>query len=242
MTTPPFLKRLAETLERQAKAMTKLNLLRITRVVFETHPEREALVSRFGFDIIVDRLAKQDGAVLVRELAKEIYPSLVYGIPAAAAPVPQKRSVSVMRRGPDGVALPVNRQASRHVRVSAKDGTSSSRGSPAPSISNGTGGGIAPLPPPRRPSRNPSHLGLESVRGVDARDPPRDTRESRDARSRIDRDVWDNDFPRSPSVSMLGPPKHARRLSADNLLNGVQTPLTTLDKRGKSRISRSYLK
>jgi hypothetical protein len=36
-------------------------------------------VSRFDLAKIVDKLARQDDAILVRELAKEIYPSLLFG-------------------------------------------------------------------------------------------------------------------------------------------------------------------
>jgi len=37
------------------------------------------LIHRFDIGKIVDKLAKQDEAILVRELAKEIYPSLLFG-------------------------------------------------------------------------------------------------------------------------------------------------------------------
>lgn len=100
ISTTPCLRRLADALERPAKAVTKLNLLRITRAVCESHPDRQTLVSRFSLASIVDKLAKQDDAVLVRELAKEIYPSLLFG----GDPVPQgdspkhKRVISGLRR------------------------------------------------------------------------------------------------------------------------------------------------
>lgn len=48
-------------------------------MVCDNHPDRATLVSRFDLAKIVDRLAKQDEAILVRELAKEIYPSLLFG-------------------------------------------------------------------------------------------------------------------------------------------------------------------
>jgi hypothetical protein len=59
--------------------VAKLNLLRITRVACEHHPDRATLVARFSLASIVDRLAKQDEAILVRELAKEIHPTLLFG-------------------------------------------------------------------------------------------------------------------------------------------------------------------
>ncbi|KAL7423239.1 Protein kinase of the Mitotic Exit Network [Cryptotrichosporon argae] len=80
-----FFRRLSDTLERPSRAVTKLSLLRITRVACEAHPDRATLVSRFSLASIVDRLARQDDAILVRELAKEIYPSLLFGDPAVGA-------------------------------------------------------------------------------------------------------------------------------------------------------------
>ncbi|QRV77490.1 kinase domain protein [Ceratobasidium sp. AG-Ba] len=58
------------------KAVTRLNLLRILRAVFDIHPDRSGLVRRYGLTDIVERLSKNDGAVLVRELAREILPLL----------------------------------------------------------------------------------------------------------------------------------------------------------------------
>jgi len=79
ISTTPFFHRLAEQLAGSHPAVVKLNLLRLTRVVCDNHPDRETLVSRFELEKIVERLAKQDEAILVRELAKEIYPSLLFG-------------------------------------------------------------------------------------------------------------------------------------------------------------------
>lgn len=76
---PPFFSRLSESLERSTKAVVKLNLLRLTKVVCECHPDKATLVERFGLAEIVERLSRQDGAVLVRELAKEILPGLLFG-------------------------------------------------------------------------------------------------------------------------------------------------------------------
>lgn len=72
---PPFFKHLAATLARPLKAVTKLNLLRLTRVIFESHPDVSSL-AKYGVREAVDRLSRQDDAVLVRELAKEILPTL----------------------------------------------------------------------------------------------------------------------------------------------------------------------
>lgn len=69
-----FFQRLVDRLGKTTKAVVKLNLLRITKVVIEAHPKRGELVSKFGMAKIVERLSKDDGAVMVRELAKEILP------------------------------------------------------------------------------------------------------------------------------------------------------------------------
>lgn len=79
ISTPVFFRRLSDSLEKTGKAVTKLNLLRITRVVCEHHPDRQTLVERFGLAETIERLAKQDEAVLVRELAKEVIPILLFG-------------------------------------------------------------------------------------------------------------------------------------------------------------------
>nr|XP_019045791.1 STE/STE11/CDC15 protein kinase [Kwoniella bestiolae CBS 10118]OCF24721.1 STE/STE11/CDC15 protein kinase [Kwoniella bestiolae CBS 10118] len=76
---PPFYTRLSETLEKSTHAAIKLNLLRLTRVVCDTHPDRQNLVIRFGLKNVIERLSKQDSAILVRELAKEVLPGLLFG-------------------------------------------------------------------------------------------------------------------------------------------------------------------
>ncbi|KAL1733487.1 hypothetical protein EV714DRAFT_204640 [Schizophyllum commune] len=61
---------------RRAKAVVRVNLLRVLRTVVEVHPNRVMLVEKYGLGEIVGRLAKEDPAVLVRKLAKEIAPTL----------------------------------------------------------------------------------------------------------------------------------------------------------------------
>jgi len=70
-----FFKRITEKLG-NSKAVVKLNLLRILRTVCDVHPNRALLVERYGIHETVASLRRDDGAVLVRELAKEIEPSL----------------------------------------------------------------------------------------------------------------------------------------------------------------------
>ena len=70
-----FFSRLIDRLT-HSKAVVRLNLLRILRTVCDVHPNRVMLVERYGLDGIVERVSKEDGAVLVRELAREIRPAL----------------------------------------------------------------------------------------------------------------------------------------------------------------------
>ncbi|KAI0292680.1 hypothetical protein B0F90DRAFT_1920254 [Multifurca ochricompacta] len=70
-----FFRRITEKLG-NSKAVVKLNLLRILRTVCDVHPNRILLVERYGIYETVASLRRNDGAVLVRELAREIEPSL----------------------------------------------------------------------------------------------------------------------------------------------------------------------
>jgi len=70
-----FFRRVTEKLG-NSKAVVKLNLLRILRTVCDVHPNRALLVERYGIYEAVSSLRRDDGAVLVRELAREIEPSL----------------------------------------------------------------------------------------------------------------------------------------------------------------------
>ena len=85
--------------------MIKLNLLRLTRVVCDNHPDRATLVPRFDLAKIVDRLVHQDDAVLVRQLAKEIYPTLIFGTPTEH-PSSVKASRSPVLPGHTSLAVP----------------------------------------------------------------------------------------------------------------------------------------
>ncbi|TFK48734.1 hypothetical protein OE88DRAFT_1633996 [Heliocybe sulcata] len=70
-----FFKRIIEKLG-HSKPVVRLNLLRLLRMVCEVHPNRAILVERYGLYDIVEKQSKDDGAVLVRELAREIMPTL----------------------------------------------------------------------------------------------------------------------------------------------------------------------
>jgi hypothetical protein len=71
-----FFNRIIDRLS-HSKAVVRLNLLRILRTVCEVHPNKAILVERYGLFEIVDKLSKEDGAVLVRELARDISPTLM---------------------------------------------------------------------------------------------------------------------------------------------------------------------
>jgi len=91
--SPPFFKRIVERLapaggggHSKEKAVVRLNLLRVLRTVCEVHPNRAMLVERYGLLGVVEGLSRGggDGAVLVRELAREIVPVLKPGLKPAA--------------------------------------------------------------------------------------------------------------------------------------------------------------
>lgn len=87
-----FFKRIIDKLS-HSRAVVRLNLLRILRTVCDVHPNRAILVERYGLHEIVTKLSKEDGAVLVRELAREILPALA----PALKPAPGKPGL----KGPD---------------------------------------------------------------------------------------------------------------------------------------------
>lgn len=98
--------------------MVKLNLLRLTRVVCDNHPDRATLISRFDLAKIVDRLAKQDEAILVRELAKEIYPSLLFDTEQSAYRPLSTRSLDIPH---ESAAVVSDKRALEPVKRSASD-------------------------------------------------------------------------------------------------------------------------
>jgi hypothetical protein len=61
-------KKISEGLTKKAKAITKLNLLRIIKVACDHHPQHQDLIAQFGMSPIVRELGRQDEAVLVRQV------------------------------------------------------------------------------------------------------------------------------------------------------------------------------
>ncbi|KAF9432106.1 hypothetical protein BGZ76_011255, partial [Entomortierella beljakovae] len=68
---PTLFQRLLDRLA-HPKAVVRLNLLRILRAIFDVHPAGIELVVRYGISGVVNRIAEEDNAVLVKELAKDI--------------------------------------------------------------------------------------------------------------------------------------------------------------------------
>lgn len=83
-----FFKRVIEKLG-HSKPVVRLNLLRLLRTVCDIHPNRAMLVDRFGLYDIVFKLSKEDQAILVRELAREIVPTLAPALKPISSRTPR---------------------------------------------------------------------------------------------------------------------------------------------------------
>lgn len=62
-------RRIREGLTKKAKALTKLNLLRIIKVACDHHPQHQDLVTKYGLSTTIQELGRQDEAVLVRQVS-----------------------------------------------------------------------------------------------------------------------------------------------------------------------------
>lgn len=89
-----FFRRIIDRLT-HSKAVVRLNLLRILRSACDVHPDRASLVAHYGIYEIVEKLSRQDGAVLVRELARDIIPVVA---PQGLKAVPTSTSKSVVAK------------------------------------------------------------------------------------------------------------------------------------------------
>ncbi|KAI9627114.1 hypothetical protein KEM48_010023 [Puccinia striiformis f. sp. tritici PST-130] len=69
---PAFAKRLVDRLLSHNKAVVRLNLLRLTKAVFETAVEKTTVVKMSGLAAAINKMADSESAILVRELAKEL--------------------------------------------------------------------------------------------------------------------------------------------------------------------------
>jgi hypothetical protein len=70
LSQPSFLRRLIDRLLTHGKAVVRLNLLRITKCACDATTDVRTIITKSGLVAAVNRLADQDTAILVRELAK----------------------------------------------------------------------------------------------------------------------------------------------------------------------------
>ncbi len=99
-----FFQRLIDRLG-HSKPVVRLTLLRLLKAILDVHPNRSSLVEKFGIYDIVEKFSNQDGALLVREIAREIMPTLSPALKPAASRLPKngegttpKLSLAVKRR------------------------------------------------------------------------------------------------------------------------------------------------
>lgn len=133
-----FFKRIIDRLDSNSKAVVRLNLLRVLRTVCEVHPNRAMLVERYGLLGVVERLSRGggDGAVLVRELAREIVPTLRPGLkPATGKSKPSGLGGSDTPGKNGGLAL-----APKRMRRTASEASATPYGSNISILSAGSGG------------------------------------------------------------------------------------------------------
>ncbi|KAJ7134218.1 hypothetical protein C8R44DRAFT_869887 [Mycena epipterygia] len=157
--SPPFFKRIVERLapaggHSKEKAVVRLNLLRVLRTVCEVHPNRAMLVERYGLLGVVEGLSRGggDGAVLVRELAREIVPVLRPGLKPAAGGARGSGGHQATRSTPGGAGSGGQQQAEsprvaalapKKLRRTASETMGPSFGSSTSRQGLGTGGAAA---------------------------------------------------------------------------------------------------
>ncbi|KIY52431.1 Pkinase-domain-containing protein [Fistulina hepatica ATCC 64428] len=146
---PAFFRHIVDRLVgHNAKAVVRLNLLRLLRTAVEVHPHRATLVERYGLGDVVGMLSREDPAVLVRKLAKEIVPILRPSIrPSHGKGSPGDVSGVKPRRRPRG---PQNSSGVANGNANG-EGVSRSGSSRAPGRSHVV---------PKRPRRSASDAGF----------------------------------------------------------------------------------
>lgn len=146
---PEFFRRLIERLQNAGKAIVRLNLLRILRFVCDAHPDQALVVKKYGMWDVVERLSQKDPAVMVRELAREILPSLSSG-----SPPPLTESTLAPKAG----AVPKRRR----VRRTASEVSFGSLGLSTTSSNNGSLSGHLGIGLPARLTTNSRGVPLRS--------------------------------------------------------------------------------
>lgn len=132
-----FFRRIIDRLGHNSKAVVRLNLLRVLRTVCEVHPNRAMLVQKYGLLGVVEQLSRGggDGAVLVRELAREIVPTLKPGLKPAVG--------KVKTNGPDNPGRNGGLAPKRMRRTASETSATQMRSSIygiEPRLRSGTGG------------------------------------------------------------------------------------------------------
>lgn len=129
-----FLKRLVERLQSCTKAVVKLNLLRICKATCDVLPNRQEVIQQYGLMEIIEKLSREDPAILVREVAKEI--------------------VTQFRQASNGLSL-VAKEAHRTVRRAASENNVAQASSLAASTTaSSPSGSFIPQASPRRAQWN----------------------------------------------------------------------------------------
>lgn len=107
------------------KPLVRLNLLRVIRSICDASEEQGALLSKYGLLESVQNLAKQDNAILVREMANELVKSGEY---VASTPGSAARYVGLRRSSNSQMTPPIMPQSVPPTPSSGADRTGSHRG------------------------------------------------------------------------------------------------------------------
>ncbi|GAA5958813.1 hypothetical protein JCM10213_006249 [Rhodosporidiobolus nylandii] len=145
-----FLKRIIERLERASKAVVRLNLLRITKTVFDAlsdRRDRDKAVKVLSGP--VGRLAEEDKAVLSRQLAK----SLAAEFTATKEETKRSFERRAMRRAASesGTPLVSLESTTRRFRAAAGSSASGAGGVPTASPARGPTSALSGVPARQRP-------------------------------------------------------------------------------------------
>lgn len=101
-----FFQRIIDRLLKSTQAVARLNLLRLTKTVFDSLGSRQARFTRIpGLWDTVSKLAEEDAAVLVKELARELSDSL------AQARAHERQETPALRRAGSEQGASVLRRA-----------------------------------------------------------------------------------------------------------------------------------
>ena len=102
LANPSLFHRLLQKLQSN-KAVVRLNLLRIIRSICDATEEQGALIGRYGLLEVIQRLANNDGAVLVRNMAGELIKSCemndMLGLSGSRRRAPRRSSSSTTPPG-----------------------------------------------------------------------------------------------------------------------------------------------